>query len=155
MKTKIFILFAILILAVSCAKDNPLNSSNNNNNNNNDNNNNNNQITIANYEGTYEGKAKYTVIPSAGQATEENVSLIVNKDSTVTFKTQNKNFNFNTVSREDDKNYNSTKTENNATLILSLTFDGNGNVNVSLIIQDTISGASEKYTADKLTKTVS
>uniref|UniRef100_UPI003F4C2061 hypothetical protein n=1 Tax=Brachyspira catarrhinii TaxID=2528966 RepID=UPI003F4C2061 len=152
MKTKIFILFAILILAVSCAKDNPVSASDSNDT---GNNNNNNQITIANYEGTYTGKAKYTTIPSAGPATEENVSLIVNKDSTVTFKTTSKEFTFNSVSKEDDKNYNSTKTENNSNLILSLTFDGNGNVNAVLIIQDTSSGTSEKYTADKLTKTVS
>ena len=145
MKTKIFILLAFLVLIISCAKDNPLNSSNNNNNNNN------NQITIANYEGTYTGIAKYTVIPSSGAAVEEDVSLIVNKDSTVTFKTISKEFIFNSISREDDKNYNSTKTENNSSLI----FDGNGNVNASLIIQDTDSGTSEKYSADKLTKTVS
>ena len=149
MKTKIFILLAFLVLIISCAKDNPLNSSNNNNNNNN------NQITIANYEGTYTGIAKYTVIPSSGAAVEEDVSLIVNKDSTVTFKTISKEFIFNSILREDDKNYNSTKTENNSSLILSLIFDGNGNVNASLIIQDTDSGTSEKYSADKLTKTVS
>ena len=141
MKTKIFLLFTVLILAVSCAKNNPLYSSNN--------------ITIGSYEGTYTGTAKYTVIPTVGAATEENVSLIVNKDSTVTFKTQNKDFNFNSVSKEDDKNYNYTKTENNVNLILSLTFDGNGNVNAILIIQDNSSGTSEKYTADKLIKTVS
>ena len=77
MKTKIFLLFTVLILAVSCAKNNPLDSSNN--------------ITIGSYEGTYTGKAKYTVIPSTGTDTiEENVSLIVNKDSTLTFKTQKK-----------------------------------------------------------------
>ena len=77
MKTKIFLLFTVLILAVSCAKNNPLYSSNN--------------ITIGSYEGTYTGKAKYTVIPSTGTDTiEENVSLIVNKDSTLTFKTQKK-----------------------------------------------------------------
>lgn len=142
---KIFILFAVLILAVSCAKDNPLNSSNNNNN-----------QTIANYEGTYEGKAKYTTIPYSGQATEENVSLIViNKDSTVTFKTTSKEFPFNSVSKEDDKNYNSTKTEDGSTLIFSLIFDGNGNVNFSLIIQDNNTGTSEIYSSDKLTKTAS
>lgn len=145
---KIFILFAVLILAVSCAKDNPLNSSNNNNNNNNN-------QTIANYEGTYEGKAKYTTIPYSGQATEENVSLIVNKDSTVTFKTTSKEFPFNSVSKEDDKNYNSTKTEDGSTLIFSLIFDGNGNVNFSLIIQDNNTGTSEIYSSDKLTKTAS
>ena len=145
MKTKIFILFAVLILAVSCAKDNPLNSSNNNNN----------QITIANYEGTYTGKAKYTTIPSAGPATEENVSLIVNKDSTVTFKTTSKEFTFNSVSKEDDKSYNSMKTEDGSTLIFSLIFDGNGNVNFSLIIQDNNTGTSEIYSPDKLTKTAS
>ena len=149
MKTKIFILFAVLILAVSCAKDNPLNSSNNNNNNNN------NQITIANYEGTYTGKAKYTTIPSAGPATEENVSLIVNKYSTVTFKTTSKEFTFNSVSKEDDKSYNSMKTEDGSTLIFSLIFDGNGNVNFSLIIQDNNTGTSEIYSSDKLTKTAS
>ena len=143
MKTKIFILFAVLILAVSCAKDNPLNSSNNNNN----------QITIANYEGTYTEKAKYTTIPSAGPATEENVSLIVNKDSTVTFKTTSKEFTFNSVSKEDDKSYNSMKTEDGSTLIFSLIFDGN--VNFSLIIQDNNTGTSEIYSSDKLTKTAS
>ena len=145
MKTKIFILFAVLILAVSCAKDNPLNSSNNNNN----------QITIANYEGTYTEKAKYTTIPSAGPATEENVSLIVNKDSTVTFKTTSKEFTFNSVSKEDDKSYNSMKTEDGSTLIFSLIFDGNWNVNFSLIIQDNNTGTSEIYSSDKLTKTAS
>ncbi|WP_297275989.1 hypothetical protein [uncultured Brachyspira sp.] len=145
MKTKIFILFAVLILVVSCAKDNPLNSSNNNNN----------QITIANYEGTYTEKAKYTTIPSAGPATEENVSLIVNKDSTVTFKTTSKEFTFNSVSKEDDKSYNSMKTEDGSTLIFSLIFDGNGNVNFSLIIQDNNTGTSEIYSSDKLTKTAS
>ncbi|MCZ9966658.1 hypothetical protein [Brachyspira hyodysenteriae] len=150
---KIFILFAVLILAVSCAKDNPLNSSNNNNN-----------QTIANYEGTYEGKAKYTRIPYPVQDPEENVSLIVNKDSTVTFKTTSKEFpfnsvskefHFNSVSKEDDKNYNSIKTENGSTLIFSLIFDGNGNVKFSLVIQDNNTGRSEIYSSDKLTKTAS
>ncbi|AEM23300.1 hypothetical protein Bint_2706 [Brachyspira intermedia PWS/A] len=64
-------------MVFSCAKNNPLNSSNN--------------ITIRSYEGTYTGKAKYTVIPSTGtDSIEENVNLIVNKDSTLTFKTQKK-----------------------------------------------------------------
>ena len=46
---------------------------------------------IGSYEVTYTGKAKQTVIPSNGTDTiEENVSLTVNKDSTLTFKTQKK-----------------------------------------------------------------
>ncbi|ELV06964.1 hypothetical protein, partial [Brachyspira hampsonii] len=117
-------------------------------------NSNNNKITIASYEGTYTGKAQYEVIPNGSQK-EEDVSLIVNKDSAVNFKTSSKDFTFNNVVKTDDKNYNSTKTESNSLLILSLIFDGNGNVNVSLIIQDTNSGTSEKYTANKLTKTAS
>lgn len=145
---KIFILFAVLILAVSCAKDNLLNPSNNNNNNNNN-------QTIANYEGTYEGKAKYTTIPYPVQVPEENVSLIVNKDSTVTFKTTLEEFPFNSVSKEDDKNYNSIKTGDGSTLIFSLIFDGNGNVKFSLVIQDNNTGRSEIYSSDKLTKTAS
>ncbi|WP_300370109.1 hypothetical protein [Brachyspira sp.] len=59
MKRKIFLLSVFLILAVSCAKDSPLDSSSNNNNNNNNN------ITIANYEGIYTGTAKYTTVPSS------------------------------------------------------------------------------------------
>lgn len=142
MKIKIFLLSALLILAVSCAKDNPLNSSNNNN-----------KITIANYEGTYEGKAKYNVIPN-GRPTEENVSLIVNKNSTIIFQTSSKNFSFSSISEIDHKNYMASKTENNANLILYLVFDGNGNVSIDYTIQNQ-NGTSEKYTADKLTKKAS
>lgn len=89
-------MLALLVLVFSCAKNNPVSASDSNNSgndtgNNNNNNNNDNQITIASYEGTYTGKAKYTVTSSTGTDTiEENVSLIVNKDSTLTFKTQKK-----------------------------------------------------------------
>ncbi|ACN84459.1 hypothetical protein JQ824_06100 [Brachyspira hyodysenteriae] len=137
MKTKIFLLFTFLILAVSCSKNNPLDSSG---------------ITIANYEGTYTGKGKY--MPGSS---EENFTLVVSKDSTVVLKvaSTSKSFTFNNFTMTDDKSYNSTKTEDGSTLIFSLIFDGNGNVNFSLIIQDNNTGTSEIYSSDKLTKTAS
>lgn len=137
MKTKIFLLFTFLILAVSCSKNNPLDSSG---------------ITIANYEGTYTGKGKY--MPGSS---EENFTLVVSKDSTVVLKvaSTSKSFTFNNFTMTDDKSYNSTKTEDGFTLIFSLIFDGNGNVNFSLIIQDNDTGTSEIYSSDKLTKTAS
>lgn len=137
MKTKIFLLFTFLILAVSCAKNNPLDSSG---------------ITIANYEGTYTGKGKY--MPGSS---EENFTLVVSKDSTVVLKVAytSESFTFNNFTMTDDKSYNSTKTEDGSTLIFSLIFDGNGNVNFSLIIQDNNTGTSEIYSSDKLTKTAS
>lgn len=140
MKTKIFLLLTFLILAVSCSKNNSLNPSG---------------ITIANYEGTYTGKAKYKAAGSSAALTEEDVSLIVNKNGAVIFKTTSKDFTFNSFSKTDDKSFNSMKSENNSTLILALVFDGNGNVNVSFTIQDNTQGTSEIYTADKLTKTAS
>ncbi|TVL84174.1 hypothetical protein [Brachyspira hyodysenteriae] len=137
MKTKIFLLFTFLILAVSCSKNNPLDSSG---------------ITIANYEGTYTGKGKY--MPGSS---EENFILVVSKDSTVVLEvaSTSKSFTFNNFTMTDDKSYNSTKTEDGSTLIFSLIFDGNGNVNFSLIIQDNNTGTSEIYSSDKLTKTAS
>lgn len=137
MKTKIFLLFTFLILAVSCSKNNPLDSSG---------------ITIANYEGTYTGKGKY--MPGSS---EENFTLVVSKDSTVVLEVAytSKSFTFNNFTMTDDKSYNSTKTEDGSTLIFSLIFDGNGNVNFSLIIQDNNTGTSEIYSSDKLTKTAS
>lgn len=137
MKTKIFLLFTFLILAVSCSKNNPLDSSG---------------ITIANYEGTYTGKGKY--MPGSS---EENFILVVSKDSTVVLEVAytSKSFTFNNFTMTDDKSYNSTKTEDGSTLIFSLIFDGNGNVNFSLIIQDNNTGTSEIYSSDKLTKTAS
>lgn len=107
MKTKIFLLFTFLILAVSCAKNNPLDSSG---------------ITIANYEGTYTGKGKY--MPGSS---EENFTLVVSKDSTVVLKVAytSESFTFNNFTMTDDKSYNSTKTEDGSTLIFSLIFDGN------------------------------
>ncbi|TVL44719.1 hypothetical protein [Brachyspira hyodysenteriae] len=137
MKTKIFLLFTFLILAVSCSKNNPLDSSG---------------ITIANYEGTYTGKGKY--MPGSS---EENFTLVVSKDSTVVLKvaSTSKSFTFNNFTMTDDKSYNSTKTEDGSTLVFSLIFDGNGNVNFSLIIQDNNTGTSEIYSSDKLTKTAS
>ena len=135
MKTKIFLLFTVLILAVSCAKNNPLDSSNN--------------ITIGSYEGTYKGKGKFK---SADGITEErDITVIVNKDSTVVFQADSNNFTFDNITKIDDKNYYSMKNENASSLILSLIFDGNGGLNVSLLMQNT----NEEYTADKLTKTVS
>lgn len=137
MKTKIFLLFTFLILAVSCSKNNPLDSSG---------------ITIANYEGTYTGKGKY--MPGSS---EENFILVVSKDSTVVLEvaSTSESFTFNNFTMTDDKSYNSTKTEDGSTLIFSLIFDGNGNVNFSLIIQDNNTGTSEIYSSDKLTKTAS
>lgn len=137
MKTKIFLLFTFLILAVSCSKNNPLDSSG---------------ITIANYEGTYTGKVKYIL-----GLYEENFTLVVSKDSTVVLKvaSTSKSFTFNNFTMTDDKSYNSTKTEDGSTLIFSLIFDGNGNVNFSLVIQDNNTGTSEIYSSDKLTKTAS
>lgn len=132
MKTKIFLLFTFLILAVSCSKNNPLDSSG---------------ITIANYEGTYTGKGKY--MPGSS---EENFILVVSKDSTVVLEvaSTSESFTFSNFTMTDDKSYNYMKTEDGL-LILSLVFDGNGNVNFSLVIQST----SEEYKSDKLTKTVS
>ncbi|MCZ9886977.1 hypothetical protein PQQ32_09065 [Brachyspira hyodysenteriae] len=137
MKTKIFLLFTFLILAVSCSKNNPLDSSG---------------ITIANYEGTYTGKGKY--MPGSY---EENFTLVVSKDSTVVLEVAytSESFTFNNFTMTDDKSYNSTKTEDGSTLIFSLIFDGNGNVNFSLVIQDNNTGTSEIYSSDKLTKTAS
>ncbi|CRF31378.1 unnamed protein product [Brachyspira suanatina] len=143
MKTKIFLLFTFLILAVSCAKDNPLNSSNNNNNNNN------NQITIANYEGTYTGKAQYRVIPN-GSPTEEDITIIIDNKGSVTIKTQSQSKVFDSISKISDKEY----SYNNSPYILSIIFDEAGNVSIDYTIQNE-NGTSEKYTANKLTKTVS
>ncbi|TVL65769.1 hypothetical protein [Brachyspira hyodysenteriae] len=141
MKTKIFLLFTFLILAVSCSKNNPLDSSG---------------ITIANYEGTYTGNGKYKPVGSEAKP-EENLTLVVSKDSTVVLKvaSTSKSYTFRNFTMTDDKSYNSMKTEDGFTLILSLIFDGNGNVNVSLTIQDNKSGTSEIYSSDKLTKTAS
>ncbi|MCZ9933140.1 hypothetical protein [Brachyspira hyodysenteriae] len=137
MKTKIFLLFTFLILAVSCSKNNPLDSSG---------------ITIANYEGTYTGKGKYMQ-----GSYEENFILVVSKDSTVVLEvaSTSESFTFNNFTMTDDKSYNSTKTEDGSTLIFSLIFDGNGNVNFSLVIQDNNTGTSVIYSSDKLTKTAS
>ncbi|MCZ9943806.1 hypothetical protein OFQ48_03100 [Brachyspira hyodysenteriae] len=137
MKTKIFLLFTFLILAVSCSKNNPLDSSG---------------ITIANYEGTYTGKGKYMQ-----GSYEENFILVVSKDSTVVLEvaSTSESFTFNNFTMTDDKSYNSTKTEDGSTLIFSLIFDGNGNVNFSLVIQDNNTGTSAIYSSDKLTKTAS
>ncbi|ANN63456.1 hypothetical protein OFR41_09110 [Brachyspira hyodysenteriae] len=141
MKTKIFLLFTFLILAVSCSKNNPLDSSG---------------ITIANYEGTYTGNGKYKPVGSEAKP-EENLTLVVSKDSTVVLKvaSTSKSYTFRNFTMTDDKSYNSMKTEDGFTLIFSLIFDGNGNVNVSLTIQDNKSGTSEIYSSDKLTKTAS
>lgn len=141
MKTKIFLLFTFLILAVSCSKNNPLDSSG---------------ITIANYEGTYTGNGKYKPVGSEAKL-EENLTLVVSKDSTVVLKvaSTSKSYTFRNFTMTDDKSYNSMKTEDGFTLIFSLIFDGNGNVNVSLTIQDNKSGTSEIYSSDKLTKTAS
>ncbi|TVL74430.1 hypothetical protein A9X79_01815 [Brachyspira hyodysenteriae] len=142
MKTKIFLLFTFLILAVSCSKNNPLDSSG---------------ITIANYEGTYTGNGKYEPVGSEAKP-EENLTLVVSKDSTVVLKvaSTSKSYTFRNFTMTDDKSYNSMKkTEYGVTLILSLIFDGNGNVNVSLTIQDNETGTSEIYSSDKLTKTAS
>ncbi|KLI21035.1 hypothetical protein [Brachyspira hyodysenteriae] len=141
MKTKIFLLFTFLILAVSCSKNNPLDSSG---------------ITIANYEGTYTGNGKYKPVGSEAKP-EENLTLVVSKDSTVVLKvaSTSKSYTFRNFTMTDDKSYNSMKTEDGFTLIFSLIFDGNGNVNVSLTIQDNKSGRSEIYSSDKLTKTAS
>lgn len=142
MKTKIFLLFTFLILAVSCSKNNPLDSSGITIA----------KITIANYEGTYTGKGKYMPVSS-----EENFILVVSKDSTVVLEVAytSQSFTFNNFTMTDDKSYNSTKTEDGSTLIFSLIFDGNGNVNFSLIIQDNNTGTSKIYSSDKLTKTAS
>lgn len=141
MKTKIFLLFTFLILAVSCSKNNPLDSSG---------------ITIANYEGTYTGNGKYKLVGLEAES-EENLTLVVSKDSTVVLKvaSTSKSYTFRNFTMTDDKSYNSMKTEDGFTLIFSLIFDGNGNVNVSLTIQDNKSGTSEIYSSDKLTKTAS
>lgn len=141
MKTKIFLLFTFLILAVSCSKNNPLDSSG---------------ITIANYEGTYTGNGKYKLVGLEAEP-EENLTLVVSKDSTVVLKvaSTSKSYTFRNFTMTDDKSYNSMKTEDGFTLIFSLIFDGNGNVNVSLTIQDNKSGTSEIYSSDKLTKTAS
>lgn len=141
MKTKIFLLFTFLILAVSCSKNNPLDSSG---------------ITIANYEGTYTGNGKYKLVGLEAEP-EENLTLVVSKDSTVVLKvaSTSKSYTFRNFTMTDDKSYNSMKTEDGFTLIFSLIFDGNGNVNFSLIIQDNNTGTSEIYSSDKLTKTAS
>lgn len=141
MKTKIFLLFTFLILAVSCSKNNPLDSSG---------------ITIANYEGTYTGNGKHKPVGWKAEL-EENFTLVVSKDSTVVLKvaSTSKSYTFRNFTMTDDKSYHSMKTEYGFTLILSLIFDGNGNVNFSLIIQYNNTGTSEIYSSDKLTKTAS
>lgn len=141
MKTKIFLLFTFLILAVSCSKNNPLDSSG---------------ITIANYEGTYTGNGKYKPVGWEAKL-EENLTLVVSKDSTVVLEvaSTSKSYTFRNFTMTDDKSYHSIKTEYGSTLILSLIFDGNGNVNFSLIIQNNNTGTSEIYSSDKLTKTAS
>ena len=77
MKTKVFILLMILILAFSCSKNNPVSASGSG--------------TGIESGGTDTGTGEGSGGEDTGTDTiEENVSLIVNKDSTLTFKTQKK-----------------------------------------------------------------
>ena len=95
-------MLALLVLVFSCAKNNPVSASDSNNSGNDTgNNNNNNQITIASYEGTYKGKGKFK---SADGITEErDITVIVNKDSTVVFQADSNNFTFDNITKIDDK----------------------------------------------------
>ena len=91
MKTKVFILLMILILAFSCSKNNPVSASDS------DTGSGGtggtgigeNEITIASYAGTYTGKAEKTSIYASGQQNKEveDITLVINKDSTVILKT--------------------------------------------------------------------
>lgn len=129
-----YLLLITLLFIFSCAENNPVNNLNG---------------ILSKYEGIYQGKGKKESI-YYGTSEEKDITLIVNKDSSVIFKSDFLEFIFDNISKIDDKSYFSMKNESGSLLIFSMTFDGNENVNVSLIIQE----ADEKYTADKLTKKV-
>ena len=155
MKTKVFILLMILILAFSCSKNNPVSASGSgtgiesggtgvtgigeN------------EITIASYAGTYTGKAEKTSIYASGQQNKEveDITLVINKDSTVIFKTDSLGeFTFDNFTKNKNNDYSSSNQGENT--YLSLIFSDKNNVRI--IFTKTVIEPSIMYDVNKAAK---
>ncbi|MEI0495795.1 hypothetical protein R4J09_10305 [Brachyspira intermedia] len=148
MKTKIFILLMILILAFSCSKNNPLSVSGTESGGTGIGEN---EITIASYAGMYIGKAEKTSIYASGKQNKEieYVILVINEDSTAEVKTASLGVSkFDNFTKNKDNNYSSSNKGENTYLLLTF-YDSN---NVRIIFTKTAVEPSIMYDANKVEK---